>query len=133
MIRAGERGADRSPTPGMERMAGIADVTCGAQRLWMGYVTVSPATESGAHHHGSNESGIFIIKGRARFYFGDHLEHTLDAGPGDFVHVPPRIVHVEANLSPDEAVEMIVARDSQEGTTVNVEVQRDDFKRRMWR
>ena len=54
--------------------------------------------------------------------FGAKLEHTVDAGPGDFIYVPPEAVHQEINLDADAPVEMIVARDGQENVVVNVDV-----------
>lgn len=135
VVRASERDSQTAQTPGMIRAAGVAASTSGAQNLWMGYVTLAPGLESGVHHHGTNESGIYIISGNARFRFGDNLEKTAEAGPGDFIHVPPHVIHQESNLSQTEPVEMIVARDSQEGIVVNVELDpvQDDVGRRMWR
>lgn len=122
VIRPDGRDRDTAQTPGMDRAAGVSAETAGAARLWLGYVTVGPGVCSGAHHHGEAESGIYIIRGRARFRFGPRLEHAVDAGPGDFVFVPPGLVHQEINLSADEPVEMIVARDRQENIVVNVAV-----------
>lgn len=135
VVRAGDRDSSGTTTPGMDRAAGVAGTTCGAQNLWMGYVTLAPGVKSGVHHHGSNESGIYIISGRASFRFGDDLGEEMEAGPGDFVHVPPQAIHQEINLSDSEPVEMIVARDSQEGIVVNVEpdVAQEEVGRRMWR
>ncbi len=82
---------------------------------------MAPGLKSGVHHHGPLESAIYVISGRARMRFGPKLEQTLEAGPGDFIFVPPDAVHQEINLSDDEAVEMIVARDGQENIVVNVE------------
>ena len=135
VIRAAQRDTSGTATPGMDRAAGIAASTAGAENLWMGYVTIGPGVESGVHHHGTNESGIYIISGRARFRYGESLEQTAEVGPGDFIHVPPQAVHQEINLSQTEPVEMIVARDSQEAIVVNVEADphQEDVGRRMWR
>ena len=78
--------------------------------------------KSGAHHHGPVESAIYIISGRARFRFGERLEHTAEAGPGDFVFVPPEAVHQEINPDPDTPIEMIVSRNGQENIVVDVEM-----------
>ncbi len=78
---------------------------------------------SGAHHHGPLESSIYVISGRARFRYGDQLEHEVEVGPGDFVYVPPEAIHQEVNADASECVEMIVARDGQENIVVNVEME----------
>ena len=122
VVRAGELQPRTTQTAGMTRYPGVAAGTVGAKNLWVGYVTMAPGTRSGAHHHGDSESAIYIIRGQARFRFGSHLEEAIEAGPGDFVYVPPRLLHQEVNASDSEEIEMIVARDSQENVVVNVDV-----------
>ncbi|MBI4328391.1 MAG: cupin domain-containing protein [Chloroflexi bacterium] len=122
VVRASELTLDPGQTPGMNRYAGIAAQTVGAQNLWVGFVTLAPSVRSGAHHHGDAESGIYMIKGHARFRFGALLDRSIEAGPGDFVHVPPRIIHQEINLSGSDGIEMIVVRDHQENVVVNLDL-----------
>ena len=122
VVRPQERDRGTAQTPGMQREAGVAGSTVGAQKLWLGHVTMAPGTKSGAHHHGPVESAIYIISGRARFRFGARLEQTVEAGPGDFVFVPPEAVHQEINLDVNAPIEMIVARDGQENIVVNVDL-----------
>ena len=122
VVRPGDRDAGTAQTPGMQREAAVAATTVGAERLWAGYVTMAPGMVSGAHHHGPLESAIYVVSGRARFRYGPRLEHTVEAGPGDFIFVPPELVHQELNASDEEPVEMIVARDGQENIVVNVEL-----------
>lgn len=109
-------------TPGMARESGVTPETSGSQQLWTGYVTTPPGMVAGAHHHGDAESSIFVISGHARFTWGDRLEHARDTGPGDFVYVPPRVIHAEQNLSQTEPFVFIVSRNSGTMTTVNVDV-----------
>ena len=89
-------------------------------------MSVDKGVRSGPHHHGELESAIYLISGRARFRYGDHLEHVVEAGPGDFVFVPPYLVHQEINASSDEAVDMVVARSSQDNIVVNVDMPEAD-------
>lgn len=106
-------------TSGMVREAGISEQTTGSTGLWMGHGTNPPGAESGVHHHGKTESGIYILKGRLRFRWGPNLEHAAEANPGDFVFVPPFEIHLEENLS-DEPAEFLLARNSAEAVVVNV-------------
>ncbi|HXH21553.1 MAG TPA: cupin domain-containing protein [Dehalococcoidia bacterium] len=122
VVRPHERDRSTAQTPGMDRAEGVGACTVGASSIWAGHVTVGPGVKSGAHHHGETESAIYIISGRARFRYGDHLEHTIEANAGDFIYVPPYIVHQEINASDDEPVEMIVTRGSQENIVVNVDI-----------
>jgi uncharacterized RmlC-like cupin family protein len=120
VVRPHERDKGTAQTPGMQREAGVAASTVGAEKIWVGHVTMAPGAKSGAHHHGPVESSIYVISGRARFRFGDKLEHEVEAGPGDFVYVPPQVVHQEINADANALVVMIVARDGQENVVVNV-------------
>ncbi len=122
VVRPDERDRATEQTPGMQREAGVAGSTVGARKLWLGHVTMAAGAKSGAHHHGHVESAIYVISGRARFRFGPKLERSAEAGPGDFIFVPPLAVHQEINLDENEPIEMIVARDGQENVVVNVDV-----------
>ena len=122
VIRPSERDRSTAQTSGMQREAGVATSTVGAEKLWVGHVTLAAGAKSGAHHHGPVESAIYIISGRARFRYGDRLEHVVEAEAGDFIFVPPYIVHQEINGSDAEPVMMIVCRSSQENVVVNVEL-----------
>jgi uncharacterized RmlC-like cupin family protein len=104
----------------MLREGGIAQETVGAQKIWLGYVELGPGLISAVHHHGEAESGIYIISGNARFYAGDQLDQAQEAHAGDFVWVPPHLVHVEMNMSRDEPVRMVVARSTQAALTFNL-------------
>ncbi len=110
VLRPAERDGGTTQTPGMQRQAGVSLETTGAERLWMGHVTVAPGLESGVHHHGAAESGIYIISGHARFRWGPDLSEHADAGPGDFIFVPAGALHQEINLSRTEPVVAIVCR-----------------------
>ena len=119
-IKSNQRSENTAQTPGMVRRAGISPELCGSVGLWVGFVSTPPGTTSGAHHHGDVESAIYMLRGRARFIFGEKLERSLVAEPGDFLYVPPEAVHVEENLSDTEPVEFIVARNSSGILVVNV-------------
>ena len=109
-------------TPGMTREAAITHARTGASKLWAGTVVVGPAVRSGAHHHGELETVIYIVRGHARFRWGDRLEYVADAGPGDFVYVPPFVPHQEMNARSDQPVEGVVIRSGQEPIVVNLDI-----------
>ena len=84
---------------------------------------MQPAARTGAHHHGELETVLYIIRGRARFRWGDRLEFVEEAGPGDFIYVPPFVPHQEMNARPDEPVEAVVVRSGQEPIVVNLDIE----------
>lgn len=120
VVRPGERRTDVS-SGAMSREAAISGELVGAEKLWVGWVELGPGLVSRVHHHGESESAIFVVSGRARFYSGEDLDDVHEAGAGDFVWVPPKLVHVEVNVSDVDPVQMVVARSTQQAIVVNLE------------
>jgi uncharacterized RmlC-like cupin family protein len=109
-------------TPGMERAAAINLARVGAQKLWAGTVKIHANAKTGAHHHGPLESVIFVLRGRARMRWGNNLEYVAEAGPGDFIFVPPYVPHQEINASSDEPLECVLVRSDNEAVVVNLDI-----------
>jgi uncharacterized RmlC-like cupin family protein len=122
IVRAGELDSNTPQTPGMHRAAAITHASAGASKLWAGTVVVNPNAKTGAHHHGDVETVLYIIRGRARMRWGDKLEFVEEAGPGDFIYVPPFVPHQEINAKRDEPVEAVVVRSGQEPVVVNLDI-----------
>ena len=122
IVRAGELDLHTPQTPGMTRAAAITNACAGATRIWAGTVVVQPQAKTGAHHHGELETVLYIVRGRARFRWGDRLEFAAEAGPGDFIYVPPFVPHQEINARDDEPVEAVVVRSGQEPIVVNLDI-----------
>ena len=104
----------------MLREAAIAQRVVGSEKIWVGYVELGPGLVSSVHHHGEAESAIYVISGRARLYGGEKLDEVFEAEAGDFVWVPPQLVHVEMNVSDSDPVRMVVARSTQETLVFNL-------------
>ena len=122
IVHAGELDTNTPQTPGMNRAAAITHARAGASKLWAGTVTIHANAKTGAHHHGELESVIYVVKGRARMRWGERLEFTAEAGPGDFIYVPPFVPHQEINASTDEPLECVLARSGQEPIVVNLDI-----------
>jgi len=122
VVHAGELDANTPQTPGMNRAAAITHARAGAARLWAGTVTIHPNAKTGAHHHGELESVIYVVRGRARMRWGERLEFTAEAGPGDFIYVPPFVPHQEINASTSESLECVLVRSGQEPVVVNLDI-----------
>jgi uncharacterized RmlC-like cupin family protein len=123
IVRASELDTNTPQTAGMTRAATITYAKTGAQKLWAGTVVVHPDARTGPHHHGELETVLYIIRGRARFRWGEHLEFVDEAGPGDFIYVPPYVPHQELNARRDEPVEAVVVRSGQEPIFVNLDIE----------
>jgi len=120
VIRAGELSEATAQTPGMRRAAAIDRASVGSENLWVGRVTVSPDAKTGPHHHGDCDSVVYITAGRVSIRWGEHLQERVEAGPGDFIYIPARLVHQEVTEG-DENVDSIVIR-SGDNVVVNVDL-----------
>ena len=109
-------------TPGMLRAAAIDRARAGAQKLWAGTVRIDADAKTGAHHHGELESVIYVVSGRARMRWGERLEFSAEAGPGDFIFVPPFVPHQEINASETEVLSCVLVRSGMEPVVVNLDI-----------
>jgi uncharacterized RmlC-like cupin family protein len=123
VIPAGSLDPNTAQTPGMERAAAVNFARVGAQKIWAGTVKIHAGAKTGAHHHGELESVIYVVSGRARMRWGEALEYTAEAGPGDFIFIPPFVPHQEINASDDERLECVVIRSDNEAVVVNLEIE----------
>ncbi|GAA3563121.1 hypothetical protein GCM10022419_049740 [Nonomuraea rosea] len=120
-IASGQLSGDTAQSSGMRRLAAISGDTAGSARLWMGQTHVSPATRSSDHHHGASETAIYVVSGTPSFVFlQDSREVRLDAGPGDYIYVPPYVPHREENPDPSQEAVVVIARSTQEAIVVNL-------------
>ena len=106
---------DADPTVGMRRLLAFA-----VEGLWVGLVHTDARAVSGWHHHGEHDTGIYLLTGGMRLDFGAGGSTSVEAGPGDFVHVPPWVVHREANPGTETAT-AVIARSGRGEPTVNVD------------
>ena len=121
IVRHDQRDSGTPQTPGMHREVAISRASAGAEGIWAGTVTIEPGAHTGPHHHGELESVLYVLRGRALMRWGDRLEFAAEAGPGDFIYVPPHVPHQEINAGQDE-LECVVVRSNQEPVVVNLAV-----------
>ena len=106
----GDQLDDNTPqTPGMHRAAAIDYARAGAK--------------TGAHHHGALASVIYVVSGKARMRWGERLEFVAEAGPGDFIYVPPYVPHQEINASSEETLSCVLVRSDSEAVVVNLAIE----------
>ena len=123
VIRGNQLDPNTAQTPGMDRAAAINQARVGAQKIWAGTVSIHPDARTGAHHHGALESVIYVLRGRARMRWGEALQYTAEAGPGDFIFVPPYVPHQEINALADETLECELVRSDSEAIVVNLDIE----------
>jgi len=54
--------------------------------------------------------------------WGDKLQYVAEAGPGDFIFVPPYVPHQEINASENEALHCVLVRSDQDPVVVNLDI-----------
>ena len=123
VIPADKLDPNTAQTPGMNRQAAINFARVGAEKLCAGTVTIHPNAKTGAHHHGHVESVIYVVKGKARMRWGERLEFVAEAGPGDFIYIPPYVPHQEINASPDEVLECVLVRSDGQAVAINLDIE----------
>ncbi|MGW1991454.1 cupin domain-containing protein [Embleya sp. NPDC001921] len=110
VVRAGTETEQTAQSEGARRLAGVSPGATPSSKIWLGKVSNAPGYRSVPHHHGEAETAGYVLKGRARIYFGRKYSEFVDLEAGDFVFVPPRIPHIEANLSEDAELVWLTAR-----------------------
>lgn len=105
------RGAD--PTSGMLRRRAFE-----SPGLWAGQVGTEPGACSGWHHHDSNTSMLYVVRGVLRLEC-EGVEGFVDAVAGDYVQVPAFTVHRESNPGREPSL-AVIARSGAGVPTVNV-------------
>ena len=51
------------------------------------------------------------------------LTRSAEAGPGDFIFVPPYVPHQEINASRDEVLECVLVRSDGEAVAINLDIE----------
>lgn len=120
VVRPAERSSDTPQTPGLLREAAFDARNPDARTLSGFLSTVQPGAATGAHHHGEQETILYVLDGTARYRWGDRLEHVVEAGPGSFVFIPAEIVHQEINASREEPTTWVVVRSGVDPIVVNL-------------
>jgi len=104
---------ETDPTSGMLRRRAFE-----APGLWAGQVLTEPGAYSGWHHHDSNISMLYVVRGVLRLEC-EGVEGWVDAVAGDYVQVPAFTVHRESNPGRRTSL-AVVARSGVGLPTVNV-------------
>jgi uncharacterized RmlC-like cupin family protein len=111
-------------TPGSLRMSAIAAGNGITSSLWGGIFVVEPSAKTGIHHHGEQDTVVYVLEGEACVRWGDSGEHWATVGAGDFLHVPAWLPHQELNPSQEHPFRWVVVRGTPEPIVVNLP---DDF------
>lgn len=107
-------------TSGSQRQAAICPQTGVSSQIWGGTFLVEPGAHTGIHHHGKQDTVVYVLAGESLVRWGEQGEHQATARAGDFIHVPARLPHMEINPSATEPFRWIVIRSTPNPIVVNL-------------
>ena len=87
---------------------------------WAGGIQNEAGDVSGWHHHGANDTHVYVIRGSVRIDFGPGGAESIAAGAGDFFIVPAQTIHRETT-SRDSDLEAFLVRIGGEPERVDVD------------
>src|ERR1700727_1458880 len=103
--------SDNTPqTSGLLRQVAFDSRNPDAKVLSAFLSTVLPGAATGAHHHGDQETILYVLEGTARYRWGDRLQHVVEAGPGGVLFIPARHLHSGLNASAERTTVWVVTR-----------------------
>lgn len=107
-------------TPGSKRLAAIPERSSSNSHMWGGLFFVEPKSQTAIHHHGVQETIVYVLEGEASIRWGEHGEFEAIANRGDFIRVPPFLPHRETNPSDSVTFSWVVVRSTPEPIVVNL-------------
>jgi uncharacterized RmlC-like cupin family protein len=110
LVRADQIAGSAGQNDDMARAVIISRETVGSSGIYTSIVTTQPSGRTEVHHHGECETSIYVLRGKARFYFGAGLSEVFEADAGDFVYIPAFEVHVEENARDDAELVVLLSR-----------------------
>ena len=120
IIKPDQFDSNTPQTAGMRRISAVSKQLADTKGVWAGVTDVQAHVGTGKHHHGDQETVIYIVTGSIQMIWGDNLEFQADATAGDFIYVPPFVLHKERNAG-DIPSQWVIVRTGQEPIVVNLE------------
>ena len=95
---------------GIRYKPGLSAKNTPARHLSMNVATIPPGGVAYAHIHVDFDVMLYILQGRVRHEYGDHLKQSIENVAGDFIYIEPGVPHEVFNCSDTEPVVAVVAR-----------------------
>ena len=114
LIRPADR-VEGERTPGMTREQAVA-----IEGMWSGLVRTEAHMITGWHHHADYDTSIYVVDGVLKMESGPGGTEVVEAGPGDFMHVPKGAIHREGNPT-DQESRVVVVRAGRGPAVINVD------------
>ena len=120
-----ELSSETQQTSGSLRMSAIAATHGIVSSLWGGIFVVEPSAKTGIHHHGEQDTVVYVLEGEALVRWGKFGEHSAtDFEREIFCTYTSWLPHQELNPSKEHSFRWVVVRSTPEPIVVNLP---DDF------
>ena len=103
---------------GFSYFEGVAAETVGSSGICMHLLTIPPGGRARAHKHATHETAIYIVAGDSVMFWGDRLQHRMEAGAGDIVYIPADMPHLPFNEGTVPCLAVIARTDPHEQESV---------------
>ena len=120
VVTVEEMSAETSQTSGALRLSAISAMQGINSQLWAGMFIVEPSAKTGIHHHGEQDTVVYVLEGKAQVRWGERGEFSRSVAAGNFLHVPAWLPHQEQNPSANEPFRWVVVRSTPEPIVVNL-------------
>jgi uncharacterized RmlC-like cupin family protein len=107
-------------TPGSLRLAAIHAGAGIESPIWGGLFRVEPGARTGIHHHGEQDTIVYVLSGSSYIRWGERGQFNETAHAGDFLYVPAWLPHMEINPSSEVPFEWVVVRSTSAPIVVNL-------------
>ena len=88
--------------------------------MWGGTFLVEPGARTGIHHHGEQDTIVYVLEGSSYVRWGERGEFNATVHAGDFLFVPAWLPHQEINPSAKAPFRWVVVRSTAEPIVVNL-------------
>jgi len=127
IVRPSEFDASTAQTSGSQRLAAIHSGAGISSPMWGGIFVVEPGGRTGIHHHGEQNTVVYVLEGSSSVRWGERGESDATVHAGDFLFVPAWLPHQEINPSNEAPFRWVVVRSTSEPIVVNLP---DDYWQR---
>ena len=120
VVPPAEQSVETLQTSGSLRRSAISAMQRIVSSMWAGIFVVEPSAKTGIHHHGEQETIVYVLEGEALVRWGHLGEYSATVSAGDFLQVPSWLPHQELNRSSDRPFRWVVVRSTPEPIVVNL-------------
>ena len=99
----------------------VREVAFGRPEITIARSRIAGGVASAWHHHGERDLYGFLVHGHLRLEYGSRGSLAVEFDPGDFFHIPPRLVHRDVNSMRDREALVVNVLAGKGAAVINVD------------